>query len=542
MVSIFRTACATLAGPPSNANGHRRTEPREKPTVCEWGDSGPPVQHSNEIRRHYYSSCGAVMKVKIKKRGERRFTQWYRVFNDSVPVGWQDQKPRDYVAIPYVTAALDPFDPEPLRDEILWPEGEKDVETLSKLNLPAFTFGGVGDGLPDGIAHYLKDRHIVILADNDQQGRDHAEKKAAVAQTATAASIKIVHFPELPEKGDVSDFFDRGGTIEQLNERVDSTAPWSSLSATSAETAPKSNGGPAALVSRCAADIVPEKIEWLWPGRLARGKHTWIAGEPGTGKSQLTIAIIAAVTTGGGWPCGEGRAPIGNVIILSAEDGAADTIVPRLLAAGANLDRVHVVSAVQEVAGNRRALNLQNDLALLEKKIAEVGEVALVVIDPISSYLGRTDSHKNAEVRGVLEPLSEMAERMRVAVLSVTHFSKTGANSTTKALHRFIGSIAFTGAPRAAFAVIEDAEHEGRRLFLLAKTNLSGRPQGLAFRLEQCDVRDGIIASRVVWDGEPVAITANEALAADAGSTDNMGAKVEAIDFLRWLMIRCRSR
>jgi putative DNA primase/helicase len=321
-----------------------------------------------------------------------------------------------------------------------------------------------------------------------------------------------------------------------LIERVDSTAPWSSLSATSADSAPKSNGGPAALVSRCAADIVPEKIEWLWPCRLARGKHTCIAGEPGTGKSQLTIAIIAAVTTSGEWPCGEGGAPIGNAIILSAEDGAADTIVPRLLAAGANLDRAHVVSAVRDVAGNRRAFNLQNDLALLEKKIADIGEVALVVIDPISSYLGRTDSHKNAEVRGVLEPLSEMAERMRVAVLSVTHFSKTGANSTSKALHRFIGSIAFSGAPRAAFAVIEDAEHEARRLFLLAKTNLSGRPQGLAFRLEQCDVRDGINTSRLVWDGEPVAITANEAMAADAGSTDNMGAKVEAIDFLQTVL------
>ena len=70
------------------------------------------------------------------------------------------------------------------------------------------------------------------------------------------------------------------------------------------------------LVSHCAAQIVPQKIEWIWPGRLARGKHTCIAGEPGTGKSQLTISIVAAVTTGGDWPCGEGRAPVGNVIIL----------------------------------------------------------------------------------------------------------------------------------------------------------------------------------------------------------------------------------
>jgi putative DNA primase/helicase len=295
------------------------------------------------------------------------------------------------------------------------------------------------------------------------------------------------------------------------------------------------NGGRAtlSLVSRCAAEIAPEKIDWLWPGRLARGKHTCIAGEPGTGKSQLSIGIIAAVTTGGEWPCGEGRAPLGNAIILSAEDGAADTIVPRLLAAGADLRRVHVVSAVRNGDGTRRALTLQHDLDLLEKEIARVGDVALVVVDPVSSYLGKADSHKNSEVRGVLEPLSEMAEHTRVAILSVTHFSKGGANNTTKALHRFIGSIAFTGAPRAAFAVIEDAEHDGRRLFLHAKNNLARAPQGLAFRLEQSLIGDGIVPSRILWEAEPVPITANEALAAEAAGTETRTAKADAMEFLQ---------
>ena len=100
------------------------------------------------------------------------------------------------------------------------------------------------------------------------------------------------------------------------------------------------SGAMPALVSRCAAEIPPEKIEWLWPGRLARGKHTCIAGEPGTGKSQLSISIVATVTIAGEWPCHEGKAPLGSVILLSAEDGASDTIVPRLLAAGADLEHV----------------------------------------------------------------------------------------------------------------------------------------------------------------------------------------------------------
>src|SRR5437899_12965962 len=95
------------------------------------------------------------------------------------------------------------------------------------------------------------------------------------------------------------------------------------------------------LIVRCAADVKPEPVEWLWPGRIALGKLTLIAGEAGLGKSQLSIAMAGAVTTGGPWPCGEGRAPPGNVIFLCAEDSAADTIVPRLMATGANLRHVH---------------------------------------------------------------------------------------------------------------------------------------------------------------------------------------------------------
>jgi hypothetical protein len=151
------------------------------------------------------------------------------------------------------------------------------------------------------------------------------------------------------------------------------------------------------------------------------------------------------------------------------------------------------------------------------------------------SYMGKADSHKNSEVRGVLEPVSKMAERSGAAVLSITHFSKAGASNGAKALHRFIGSIAFTAAARFAFAVMADPEDENRRLFLHVKNNLAAPPQGLAFRLGQRIVGDpdkSIIGSYVMWDSEPVTITANEALAADANGGDR-SASAEAEDFLR---------
>jgi putative DNA primase/helicase len=296
----------------------------------------------------------------------------------------------------------------------------------------------------------------------------------------------------------------------------------------------REQGNAAHLISQRAADITPRHIDFLWPGRLALGKHTAFAGEPGDGKSQLSIYVAATISKGGKWPCDEGCAPVsGNTIIFNAEDGVDDTIVPRLMAAGANMERIHIVSAVLLQDGKgRRTFNLQADLALLERKIREIGNVVLVIIDPISSYMGKIDSHKNSEVRGALEPLSEMAERMRVAVLSITHFSKAGSGTTNKALHRFIGSIAFVGAPRAAFAVIEDADNEGRMLLLHAKNNMAPKPQGLAYRLLQVIVRNNIVASYVHWEDTPVTISADQALGA-AENTGSRTMKDEATDFLR---------
>jgi putative DNA primase/helicase len=170
---------------------------------------------------------------------------------------------------------------------------------------------------------------------------------------------------------------------------------------------------------------------------------------------------------------------------------------------------VQIIEAVKGSGGKgRRAFNLQADLELLEKEITRIGDVVLVSIDPISSYMGKTDSHK-----------------------------KAGANTNTKALHRFIGSIAFVGAPRAAFAVIEDTDKD-RRLFLHAKNNLAPAPQGLAFRLQQTivDPDRNIVSSCARWEPEPVSMTANDALAADVAGDSNRSAIEEAEEFLRDLL------
>jgi putative DNA primase/helicase len=291
-----------------------------------------------------------------------------------------------------------------------------------------------------------------------------------------------------------------------------------------------------ALIVQRASEIEIEPIEWLWPGRVAIGKQTLLAGEPGLGKSQIAISIVATVTRAGPWPCGEGHAPSGSALLLCAEDGTADTIVPRLLAAGADLRRVGIVSAVRAEDGKgRRTFNLQADLDLLEKEIVRRSDVRFVGIDPVTSYLGpKVDSHVTAAVRAVLEPVAEMAGRLRVAILSITHPPK-GAGAA--AINRFTGSLGFVAAARAAFMITRDADDETRRLLLPVKNNLAPLGNGLAFRLEQRIVgpaAKGIVASSVFWESSTVTISADEALrATDAGNDLDQGSKEEAEEFLR---------
>ena len=141
------------------------------------------------------------------------------------------------------------------------------------------------------------------------------------------------------------------------------------------------------------SEVKPEPINWLWPGRIAKGKITFIAGLPGLGKSQVTVSIAAIVSSGGIWPvdempADEVSADPGNVLILSAEDGLADTIKPRLLAAGADTNRIEAIEAVR-VGDQSRPFSLKMDLEKLTDHKA-----SLLIIDPLTAYLSGVDSHK----------------------------------------------------------------------------------------------------------------------------------------------------
>jgi hypothetical protein len=271
------------------------------------------------------------------------------------------------------------------------------------------------------------------------------------------------------------------------------------------------------------SDVKPERVRWLWDGRIALGKLNLVDGDPGTGKSAATTDLAARVSVGKPWPDGsECRA--GGVVILSAEDGLADTIRPRFDAAGGDPSKAVAVSTVPDAEGNERQIAIPDDLATIEAAIERVGAV-LVVVDPLMAFLpGDVNSHRDQDVRRALAPLARLAERTGAAVVVVRHLNKgVGGN----ALYRGGGSIGIVGAARSGLLIAKHPEDDRRRVLASIKSNLAAPAPSLVFGLESTEAG----AVRVDWKGESNLNA--EALLSAPTDHEERSALSEAQDFLR---------
>ncbi len=272
------------------------------------------------------------------------------------------------------------------------------------------------------------------------------------------------------------------------------------------------------------ADVRPEKIAWLWPGRLPRGKFVVLIGDPGVGKSTICVDIMARVTRGGDWPDG-GQASQGTAVLLTAEDGLADTVRPRMDAAGGDPSRVCVLRSMKD-QGGRRMFSIGSDLADLERLVHE-HHASLVVVDPVSAYLGKVDSFRDSDIRMLLAPLAEMAERTGTTVVGVMHLNK---KEQKQIINRAQGSIAFVASARAVFGVVKDKDVPGRVLFLSIKMNVGKEPSGLSYRFQEAE--NGTV--RLAWDPAPVHVTADDAFAVPP--PEDKSERDRAEEFLRELL------
>jgi putative DNA primase/helicase len=275
-----------------------------------------------------------------------------------------------------------------------------------------------------------------------------------------------------------------------------------------------------------ASDVKTKPIKWIWTGILAQGKLVFLAGDAGLGKSQVSLFICAIISRGGQWPVTGETCEKGSILILSAEDGADDTIVPRLQAVNADLENIHIIQAVKLSDGQEKIFDLTSDVEQLKDEAVRIGNVKMIIIDPISAYLGKIDSHRNTEVRDALNPIIKFADDIGACLLCVTHLNKGGSGN---ALSRVTGSIAFAAAARACFVVTRDPDDTERRLMLPLKNNLAKDTHGFAYRIDEKDVF-GISTSCVAWEPDKIDSSAEEILSTQGGKSEN---RAFAESFLR---------
>jgi hypothetical protein len=250
---------------------------------------------------------------------------------------------------------------------------------------------------------------------------------------------------------------------------------------------------PRAIVHRLA-DVERENVTWMWQGFLPHKKLVIVDGMPGVGKSTLTADIAAKVSTGATFPCGtENRAR--GVLFLAVEDGVADTIRPRVEAAGGDVERVYAMSGV-EIQGQESAPDLSKHIEIIRNLVIE-HDIGLIIIDPIMALLGaNVDSYRDQDVRSITTPLARLAEELDVIVLVVRHPNKS---ISSNALMRGGGSMAFIGAARVGWVVGKDPSDESRRILAIAKSNLAMMADSLQFQLVT-DEQFG--CARIEWLGK----------------------------------------
>ncbi|MBY0235035.1 MAG: AAA family ATPase, partial [Burkholderiaceae bacterium] len=200
---------------------------------------------------------------------------------------------------------------------------------------------------------------------------------------------------------------------------------------------------PDGVVLTCGSSLKPEPVSWLWRDWLAQGKLHILAGAPGQGKTTIALAFMATVTSGGYWPDGS-RCPVGNVLMWTGEDDPADTLIPRLMAMGADISRVFFVTG-KRLDGEVVPFDPAQDIPQVMAQAERIGNVRMLVLDPVVSAVAG-DSHKNTEVRRAMQPLVDLGAALGAVILGITHFSKGGAGSDPAS--RVVGSIAFTAVAR----------------------------------------------------------------------------------------------
>jgi hypothetical protein len=417
-------------------------------------------------------------------------------------------------------------------------EGEKDADAVCSLGFTATCNPGGAEKwsvLADDSA--LHGRCVCIWRDKDKAGYRHAAD-VAKRLAGKATEIIVIESPGAAQK-DAADFIAarrlEGNEDEQIRLDVEiGLTTWrvKHTEPAAIECLTESTSGPVLLN---LADVEPVPLRWLWADVFALGKLSIVSGEPGVAKSMAMLKVVAIVTTGERWPDGRINTGPGGVVLMSAEDDAADTIRPRLDAAGADVSRINLLQGINTTddEGGRRVIPVTlASIAAIEAAVEQTPNCRLVLIDPISCFIGKgVDSHVMADVRALLTPLAELAARRNVAIVAISHLRK-GEGS---AIHRTMGSQGFVAAARAVWGVAKDNANPlgPRRIMACIKNNLAGDGSALAYNIRLSN--SGI--AYVEFEPDRVTMSADEAMAAPEGKRGPKPIKRDgAVEWLRELL------
>lgn len=216
------------------------------------------------------------------------------------------------------------------------------------------------------------------------------------------------------------------------------------------------------------------KIDWLWYPYIPYGSVTIVQGDPGEGKSTMMLRLVALLTSGRKMPDGSGEGKARNVVYQAAEDGVSNVILPRLLDAGADCNKVMRILPKDDW--------LSLDDSRFERAIRDI-DAALLVIDPLQAFLtGDTDMQRANSVRSVMNGLSKIAEETNCAVVLIGHLNK---NSGSRPIYRGLGSIDFAAAARSILVVERDAEDPQVRIIRQIKSSFAPAGKGYMFELSE---------------------------------------------------------
>ncbi len=396
-------------------------------------------------------------------------------------------------------------------------EGESDTWTLWHLGLPALGIPGAGAAKALTADHVEGIDSILLLPDSDNAGEQFVEGiRLRLGELSYNGRLKRVRLPA-PHK-DFSEWFIVDGSgrpktfLKHLTAAVENAEPLAVQACRQLRNGIATNQRPEAtpclrvLRVRTAAEIQATPTKWLWYGRIPLGAITILDGDPGLGKSTISVDIAAHVSRGRGMPL-DGRSDLdgpADVLILSAEDSPEQTVRPRLDAAGADPQRVHVVEATRVGEEDERPPILPADLDLLAEMVKDRG-VRLIIVDPFMAYLdGQLDAHRDQDVRRCLHRLKMLAEATGAAVLLIRHLNKLTGGA---AIYRGGGSIGISGAARSVLMAGKDPADARRFVLAAIKCNLCAMPPALTYSIATAD--NGV--SVIGW-GQETTVSADDLL------------------------------